>query len=67
MAGCDYYNCDNCGKGKVFYDANVDWEEFKERIGQVRVTCKECFDNGFRLEICRRTVGHNYGIGQRED
>lgn len=42
MAGCDYYNCDLCGQGKVFYDANVDWEDFANRIGNVICICKSC-------------------------
>ncbi len=52
MAGADYYNCDSCGKGKIFYDANVDWEGYGEdRLGQVRAICKECFNSGVRIQI----------------
>ena len=51
MAGSDYYNCDNCGKGKIFYDANIDWADFGERIGQLRCICSGCYNAGVRLNI----------------
>lgn len=64
MAGMDYYNCDSCGAGKIFYDANVDWEGFGERIGQIRATCSECFNNGVRIKITNKVVedDQNWGV-----
>lgn len=68
MAGADYANCDNCGKGKVFYDANVDWESFQERIGAIRILCTDCTKKGFKLLIQKKGKNqsfnniHNYGI-----
>lgn len=59
MAGLDYYSCDNCGAGKRFYDANIDWEEYGKRIGQIRCICDECYDEGIRLKI---TGGGNLDI-----
>ena len=47
MAGCDYANCDYCGK-RAFYDANVDWKEWGENLGLIRIMCKECWEAGKR-------------------
>jgi hypothetical protein len=64
MAGGDYANCDSCGRGKIFYDANVDWEGFRERIGQIRITCSDCYDKGVRLKVANGNFDsiNNYGI-----
>ena len=56
MAGSDYCNCDNCGASKIFYDANVDWTAWGDRIGSIRVICRECFDSGVRLEITNTKI-----------
>jgi hypothetical protein len=53
MSGADYYNCDLCGKGKIFYDARIDWESYGEYIGQIRVICKSCFDSGNRIVVIK--------------
>ena len=52
MAGADYYDCDCCGSGKVFYDANIDWENFN-RIGQFRAICSDCYNNGIRIKFMK--------------
>ena len=64
MAGLDYYNCDSCGRGKLFYDANVDWEGFGHRIGQIKTICTECFNDGVRIQIVnsKTTEDHNPGV-----
>ena len=54
MSGSNYYNCDLCGKGKILFDANVDWEAYGQGIGQVRITCKECYESGHRIEIFKK-------------
>jgi transcription elongation factor Elf1 len=41
MAGADYFLCDLCGI-KMFYDANVDWEEYRGRIGRLVGICVDC-------------------------
>jgi hypothetical protein len=51
VAGSDYANCDACETGKVFYDANVDWENFGPRIGSIRIICSECYQKGQRLKF----------------
>jgi hypothetical protein len=68
MAGCDYYNCDNCGDGKIFYDANTDWETYGRYIGQIRLICKKCYEDGYRINIVKGkalipfTPSHNSGV-----
>lgn len=64
MAGGDYYDCDCCGRGKIFYDANVDWESFGERIGQIRVTCSNCYKQGVRISFGNKSspTSENMGV-----
>ena len=51
MSSTDYYNCDNCGRGKVMYDADVNWESSSQQIGAIRIICKSCIEDGFSLKI----------------